>query len=177
MKYDINYFYHLLKIYSSTAEQINKIRWSFVSNIEPKVVLDYGCGCGFFKAFAPDNIEVDTYDIMPIPQTGIIHKHYDLITFWDVLEHEDWGNLERNYDLEMEKVFDITHYVAVTVPILPANKDFINWKHRKPGEHLTRFENKEEVIKFFRIRNFKLIKCGMPECPPREDIWSFLFKK
>jgi len=174
--YDIHYFYHLLKIYSSTAEEICRIRWGFVKEITPKLVLDYGSGVGFFKAFAPDGIEVNTFDVMPVPQTGVLHSYYDLITFWDVLEHEDWGNLERNPDIEMDRLFDMTDYVATTLPILPEDKDFATWKHRKPGEHKYYFSI-DTLDRFFSIRGFKRIKSGYPECKIRQDIYSALYEK
>jgi hypothetical protein len=161
-------------MYSSSAEQINKVRWDFVSEVHPKLVLDYGCGCGFFKAYAPIGVVVDTFDIIPIPQTGILHEYYDLVTFWDVLEHENWGNLERNPDLAMDKLFDRTNFVALTVPILPTQKDFITWKHRKPDEHKFYFSI-DILNRFFSVRGFFLIKSGFPECPPREDIYSALY--
>jgi hypothetical protein len=176
MIYDLDYYYHMLKNYSGTAKQINEIRWDFVKDVNPKLVLDYGCGCGFFKAYAPLGITVDTTDIMPIPQTGIKHEYYDLITFWDVLEHENWGNLERNYDIGMEKVFDITNYIALTLPILPEGEDFLNWKHRKPAEHKFYF-SKDILNRFFSVRGFKLIKSGNPEAILRQDIYSALYGK
>ena len=161
-------------MYSSTAERICTIRWSFIESIKPELVLDYGSGCGFFKSFAPNGVTIDTYDIMPVPQTGILHKYYDLVTFWDVLEHENWGNLERNKDIAMDSIFDITNYVAITLPILPEHKDFVTWKHRKPDEH--KFYFSIDVLKrFFSVRGFKLIKDGYPEKVLREDIYSALY--
>jgi hypothetical protein len=174
IKYDVNYYYHLLKIHSGSAEKINNIRWDFVKEINPKLVLDYGCGCGFFKAFAPEGITVDTYDILPVPQTGILHDFYDLITFWDVLEHENWGNLERNPSLVMDSMFDRTNFVALTVPILPPEKEFLTWKHRKPNEHKYYFSI-DILNRFFSVRGFIKISSGYPENIMREDIYSALY--
>jgi len=169
MKYNIDYFFHMLKLYSSTAQGICGIRWEFVKQINAKHVLDYGSGCGFFKAFAPADVVVDNIDPMPVPQTGIKHRHYDLITFWDVLEHLPDVK-------DVLPVLDLTDHVAVTVPIKPDEVEWSDYKHNKPGEHLTYFtvETMTDLMKHF---GFELIKCGMPECPPREHIWSFLFKK
>jgi len=166
----------MLRMYSSTAEKICKIRWDFVSQIKPQLVLDYGSGCGFFKAFSPPNIKVDTFDIMPVPQSGICHQYYDLVTLWDVLEHENWGNLERNFEIAMERIFDITNYVALTVPILPEGKDFLSWYHRKPEEHKYYFSI-DTLNRFFSVRGFKLLKSGYPECELRKDIYSALYAK
>jgi len=174
MKYDIAYYYGMLKNYSSTAEQICKIRWDFVNQIQPHLVLDYGSGCGFFRAYAPEGVQVDTFDIMPVPQTGVLHSYYDLITLWDVLEHENWGNLERNFEIQMERVFDITSHIALTVPILPEGGDFLTWKHRKPEEHKYYFSI-DTLNRFFSVRGFKLLKSGYPENVLRKDIYSALY--
>jgi len=174
ISYDCNYYYNLLRIQSSTAKLIADIRWDFIKEIEPKTVLDFGSGCGFFKAFAPPNVQVDTYDIMPIPTTGITRKEYDLVCLFDCIEHVKW---DTNPDKKMNKVIQMGKHIFVTVPILPFEKKFSSWKHNKPGEHLWRFKTYDSVIHFFWERGFFLLKAGLPECPPREDITSFLFKK
>lgn len=181
--YDVGYFYKMLKDYAPTAADICKRRWEFVSSAMQIVegrsvmhVLDYGCGCGFFKAFGPAWADVDTFDIMPVPQTGIKRERYDLLTLWDVIEHFDWGNFERNLTIPLEPVFDRVDSVALTVPILPSNKGFANWKHRKPKEHLTVFTT-DSLKWFMDLRGFILSDFGTPECPPRMDVTSFLFTR
>jgi len=167
--YDYEYFYNMLRMYSPTAKEICRIRWEFVKDAEAKTVLDYGSGCGFFKAFAPRDIKVDTTDLMPVPQTGIVHDHYDLITFWDVLEHIP--------DLtSMKDIMSKADFVAASVPIKPPGMLWKNYKHFKPGEHIHHFQQDylEAVMELF---NFTLVKSGTPECPPREMIGSFLFKR
>lgn len=182
IKYDLDYYYNLLRIHAGTAEKICKIRWEFLLNNlsfkdfddESLIVLDYGCGPGFMKAFAPDNVLVDTFDILPVPQTGIRSDEYDIVMLYDVLEHIDWKN---NPDYSIENILKKTKYVVVSVPILPDEKSFDTWKHNKPGEHLTRFRGSEHVLNFFNDRNLKCVELSDVECPPREDIVSFLFKK
>jgi hypothetical protein len=174
ISYDCDYYYNLLRIQSSTAKLIADIRWNFIKEIKPNTILDFGCGCSFFKAFAPPNVQVDTYDIMPVPATGITREEYDVVCFFDCLEHVDWANAP---DKKMEEAFQMGKHIFITVPILPMGKSFRTWKHRKPGEHLHRFVTYDAVIYFFTKRGLKLVKAGMPECPPREDITSFLFKK
>lgn len=181
--YDVGYFYKMLKDYAPTAADICRRRWEFVSGSMPtaplgqgKLVLDYGCGCGFFKAFAPAWADVDTFDIMPVPQTGIKRERYDLLTLWDVIEHFDWGNFERDLTIPLEPIFDRVDAVALTVPILPSNKGFAHWKHRKPKEHLTVF-TVDSLKWFMDLRGFILSDIGTPECPPRVDITSFLFTR
>ncbi len=179
IKYDAQYYYNLLKIQTHTAKLICDIRWEFIRPFIvpqnwPPVILDYGCGVGWFAAYKPVNVLVDTFDIMPIPQTGIQYEHYDMVTMWDVLEHVDWENAP---DIGIEEVLKKTNYVATTIPILPLGKDFDTWKHKKDGEHLHRFKTLDLVIYFFNIRGFKLEQISTCECPPREDVYSFLFKK
>lgn len=167
--YNLDYYEKMLRQNSMTAEKICSIRWDFVKEVNPKIVLDYGCGVGWFRAFRPEETEVDTYDIADYPQTGIQRDKYDLITFWDVLEHIP--NFDRIWNL-----LDNADYVAVTIPIKPEGVDLLKWKHFKPGEHLHYFteENLELLFKYY---GFILIKKGKPECPPRQDVVSFLFQK
>jgi 2-polyprenyl-3-methyl-5-hydroxy-6-metoxy-1,4-benzoquinol methylase len=123
---------NLLKIHSHTASKINIIRWGWVSQYKPKTVLDYGSGVGWFKAFAPEGIKIDNYDVMPTPQTGITLNHYDLITFWDVLEHIE--NLDG-----LNNIFNMAEHIAISVPICPDDKVLYYWKHYKPEEHVNYF--------------------------------------
>jgi hypothetical protein len=181
IKYDEKYYFNLLKIHTHTAKEICLRRWDFVLQLMPEfenrhpIVLDYGSGVGWFVAFKPEQIkEVDSFDIMPVPQSGILHEHYDIVTMWDVLEHIDWKN---EPDKKIEDILTKTDYVATTIPILPLGKDFETWKHNKKNEHLTRFKSLDEVIHFFNKRNFKLKEISSNECPPREDVYSFLFEK
>ena len=169
MKYDCAYFYNMLRMYSKTAEHICKVRWDFVSEANPKTVLDYGSGCGFFKAFAPEGILVDTYDIMPVPITGITRDRYDLVTFWDVLEHIPDFNA-------IVPVLSMAKYVAITVPVKPPKMKWRDFKHYKPLEHIHHFTD-ESMFSLMSEFGFKCITRGTPECPPRQYIHSFLFKR
>lgn len=155
-------------MYANTAEHICKVRWDFVKDVDPKLVLDYGSGCGFFKAFAPSGISVDTFDVMPVPQTGINHKAYDLVSFWDVLEHiPDFG--------EIIGVFNMARNIAITIPVKPLNMKWADFKHYKPLEHIHHFTD-DSIVALLNEFGFTLLKSGTPECPPREHIHSFLFK-
>lgn len=167
--YNHDYYDLVLRQNSSTAECICGIRWEFVSSVNPRTVLDYGAGVGWFRAFAPKWTKVDTYDIGPFVQTGIQHERYDLVTMWDVIEHIP--------DLDVLKdIFAKTSYVAMAVPILPEGKSLKEWKHYKPGEHLHYFTVRllDEIMACY---GFNKIKEGSPEGVLREDIVSVLYAK
>lgn len=169
-QYDNDYFYNMLRMYSPSAKQICEARWKFVEEINADTVLDYGSGCGFFKAFAPEGVKVDTFDIMRVPQTGVTRNQYDLVTFWDVLEHIP--------DLPgMKSIFEKTNYVALTVPIKPDNVSWEEYKHFKPGEHIHHFQEDYLRAVMKTVFGFDIIKIGTPECPPRSMISSFLCKR
>lgn len=167
--YNLGYFEGMLKNYSETAKRICTIRWEFVAEANAKTVLDYGSGVGWFRAFRPNGLAVDSYDVAGYPQTGINHDQYDLMCLWDVLEHLE------NFT-EIEVLLHKTTFVALTVPVKPEGVDIGKWKHTKPGEHLKVFTH--EILDAFMDKyGYELIKKGQPECPPREDIWSFLYGK
>jgi hypothetical protein len=50
------------------------------------------------------------------------------------------------------------------------------WKHFKPGEHL-HYYTVELLEALFKLYKFDLLLDEMPECPPREDIHSIIFRK
>jgi len=171
MKYELEYFERMLRINSGSAEKINLIRWEFVSSVRPRVVLDYGSGVGWFRAYRPEGVRVDTYDIGEYPQTGAnsTFAYYDLVTFWDSLEHI--ADLD-----EIKPYVAGANYIALSIPIKPKETELENWKHFKPGEHLHYFDIATLDTLLSRL-NFYSIKAGYPECPPRVDIFSGIYKR
>jgi hypothetical protein len=168
MNYDLDYYDRLLRQNSTTAAEINHIRWEWVREVlNGGPVLDYGSGVGWFRAFAPEGLVVDTLDLGIYPQTGIRHEQYDVIAFWDVLEHIPQLR-------SIENVLDRTNHVAITVPVLPEGKPMLEWKHYKPDEHC-RIWTLDQWTFWFGLSGFRIIKKEQPECPPREDIWSVLY--
>lgn len=174
-KYDKQFWKLMKKLNIRTARRINEVRWDFVKEIKPKIVLDYGAGLDLLRKYAPEGVEVDTYDIgdFPIKYTGIRHNFYDLIFFCDVLEHiSDFRVLD--------EILGKTKYVFVSVPILPKGRKLKGWKHFKynTGEHLHYFTERSLEL-FFEVRDFEIIKYGYPEveCGIREDIYSALYSK
>jgi hypothetical protein len=165
MEYDLEYFEKMLRQNSATAEEICRLRWNWVDFVHPKTVLDYGSGVGWFRAYRPSGVEVYTYDIGNFPQTGIKLMMYDVVCFWDVLEHLP--------DFRMiEPILALARNVAVSVPIIEG--ELMESKHFKPGEHLHYFTQKS-IRSLFANYGFAAMRSGTPECPPRKDIHSFLF--
>jgi hypothetical protein len=168
MNYDLEYFEKMLRLNSKTAEEICRIRWNWIEEVQPKTVLDYGSGVGFFRAYRPNGIEVYTYDIGQYPQTGMAMRVYDVICFWDVLEHIDDF-------MELEAPIALSNHVALSLPIVDGER-LSESKHFKPGEHL-HYWTDSGLKALFRKYGFELLKKGQPECPPREEIYSYLFKR
>jgi len=170
MFYGLNYYKHTLRKYSATAEDTNMRRWAFLEEIKPRKVLDYGSGVGWFRAWKPVGVQCDSYDICSIsPQTGITEWKYDVVCFWDSLEHI----------LDLSDIYWIleqTEYVAISIPIKPESIDITKWHHYRPHEHLHYFTLKS-LHAFFAKQGFEIIKANQNECPPRIDIWTILYRK
>lgn len=170
MKYDTDYYYNLLRMQAEHAQHISEVRWEFVRECRAKTVLDYGCGVGFFKAFAPPGVEVDTYDIGPYAMTGMRCDRYDLLCLWDVIEHIPCINGRLEHYVRTSK------YIALSLPMLPKGKKLKEWKHFKPGEHLHYFTEDMLNILFDRY-GFERIHTSWAECPPREDVEEMLYER
>ena len=169
MEYDLEYYENMLRQYSRTAEEISKIRWNWISEVDPAVVLDYGSGVGWFRAWRPKGIKVYSCDIASYPQTGTQFLMYDVVCFWDVLEHIPDFTV-------IEPILALARNVAVSIPLIPQEESFSTWKHFKPGEHLHYF-TPSTLDALLAKYGFELRKAGQPECPPRKDITSVLYAK
>jgi len=166
--YDLEYYELMLRNNSTTAKLISRIRWDWVMSVTPRTVLDYGSGVGWFRAYRPPGVDVFTYDIGAYPQTGIDFRLYDVVCFWDVLEHIlDFSRIE--------PVLALARFVSITVPIKSPKKDYASWKHSKPSEHVKIFTESslDDLLSYY---GYKITRKGTPECPPREDITSFLYR-
>ena len=123
----------------------------------PETLLDVGYGNGDFLKVASTAIKKcygsDISDY-PIPNNCIktdllTNTHYDVICFFDSLEHFD--DIEFIHKLNCE-------YIFISVPWCHnySNNWFLNWYHRKPNEHLWHF-NERSLKQFFEKYGFDCI--------------------
>lgn len=123
----------------------------------PKNILDVGYGnCDFLNA-AKERIKMCYgYDISEYPLSdGLIKadtmydRHYDVICFFDSLEHFDEIDIIKHLNCD---------YVFISVPWCHNFCDnwFLKWYHRKPDEHLWHF-NKESLLDFFHNNGYECI--------------------
>ena len=159
-KYDVEYVDVRYNTYGEKNTQMSFLRLGYIIGSIGKIpdsILDVGYGnanfisaCGKIISKCYGN-DVSNY---PLPETikfvdDIYKDHYDVVTFFDVLEHFD--NI---YDIKNLKC----NYVVISVPWCHYASDewFVNWKHRRPDEHLWHFNDKS-IVNFFGEIGFELI--------------------
>lgn len=146
--YNVNY---IKNSYCSTemkhaTELMSNLRLGYIAGLvcdANESILDVGYGNGaFLKAAQKYFKRCGGYDVVDntfLPEgvtreNSITSNYYDVITFFDSLEHCD--------DLNFVKDLCCS-YVVVSVPWCHYISDswFTQWKHRKPNEHLHHFNN------------------------------------
>lgn len=149
---------------------------------EPLSVLDFGCGNGDFlnvmsqagvHAYA---IEKAEYPLGPKVRRVDEPVHTDLFCCFDSLEH-----LENPREL-IAKV--TSPWVMISLPWCHARtygkEWFMDWKHRRPGEHLWHFDHLS-LPKFMSEFGYKLTYLGNPEDAIRTadepNILTCIFRK
>ncbi len=150
----------------------------------PNSILDVGYGNGSFLSVASGVIpKCYGYDMNNAPLPDNIHKvnsmtnsYYDLITFYDSLEHFT--------DIDFISKLKCS-FITITVPEchFPENTEwFINWKHRRPDEHIFHFSRKA-LLKFMAEMGYMCIAIGNVEDTIRgslngeTNILTGIFKK
>ncbi len=130
----------------------------------PKSILDVGYGTGaFLQACETEVKERYGHDISgwEVPSgckfvDNILENHYDVITFFDSLEHMK--------DIEFVKDLNC-NYICISVPDCHYFDDewFDNWKHKKPDEHLWHF-NKDSLKSFMSRMGYSLVNmCNLED--------------
>jgi hypothetical protein len=184
------YNFEYSNIYNSYGEKSNYLSYlrlgillGTLNNI-PNSILDVGYGNGAFLNCSNNVIKnCYGYDISdyPIPTcahkvTDIFDKHFEVICFFDSLEHFDDINIIDKLKCE---------YIFISVPWCHYNSDewFLNWHHRRPNEHLWHF-NDESLVRFFHENGYEKLYLGNFEDTIRKNastdqpnILSAIFKK
>jgi len=155
--YNINYIHDRYDSYGELNRRMSCLRLgNIIGTIGryPTSILDVGYGNGDFLGLCSEAIN-DCYgnDISgyPIPKNckyigDICSTEFDVITFFDVLEHFDDINIISKLNC---------NYVVISVPWCHYFSDewFLNWKHRRPNEHLHHFNDKS-LNRFMNIHNY-----------------------
>jgi hypothetical protein len=184
--YNVNYIKDRYDTYSQKSMYMSYLRLGFLMGScdnQIKNILDVGYGNGDFLKAASNSIpncygfEVNSYEIPEkcLTVNDIYEKEYDVVCFFDVLEHFD--NI---YEIKNLK----TKYIYISVPECHYFSDewFLNWKHRRPDEHLWHF-NLNSLCEFMKEIGFKLVKFSNIEDSIRKpqdehtNILTALFEK
>lgn len=184
--YDKNYVKVRYDTYGEKGAQMAFLRLGYLTasiNKIPDSILDVGYGNGdFLKACMSivKNCYGNDISGYPIPngaifEKDIFSKHFEAITFYDVLEH-----FEEISFLKKLK----TNYLVISVPHCHYISDdwFRNWKHRRENEHFYHF-NEESLSKTLFENGFELINfSNIEDCirKPTDELPNILtgtFKK
>lgn len=185
----IKYDYDYSDKYNSYGEKSNYLSYLrlgvLLGNLHaiPQSILDVGYGnCAFLNASKLIIDKCYGFDISNYPVSDnitrvddIYNQHYDVICFFDSLEHFDDINIIDKLDC---------NYVFISLPFCHNFSDewFLNWYHRRPNEHLWHF-NDEALVRFFESNGYKNIYIGTFEDTIRKNgadypnILSAIFKK
>lgn len=129
----------------------------------PNSILDIGYGNGDFlnaclKCISSCNgTDISNYplseNINKLDFKDIFKKHFDVICFFDSLEHFENINFIRDLNC---------NYIFITLPWchFKSKEWFEKWKHRRPDEHLWHF-NKNAMINFFKENGYEPVNCGI----------------
>lgn len=167
VKYDASYFEEWKKRKNSDAnKRLLEIRNQIVSDFNRynnNFVVDYGCG---------DNPLPGAYAFDPFTGNGchgaIIDALKDentssIFCFFDSLEHMPYpSNVIELYRPDAVVVSVPNAYFYNGTNHFIDLDEFLNWKHRKYGEHLWHF-NEISLRRFFSSIGYKTLRSGFPE--------------
>ena len=157
--YDYDYVNNSYNQYGEKGSQMAGLRLGYLIGIlgyVPSSILDVGYGNGDFLKVCKNVIESYGNDISgyPVPEgvkfvDNIFDKHYEVITFFDVLEHFEDINFVKDLNCD---------YIYISLPWCHFFNEewFMNWKHRRPDEHLWHFNHKS-IEKFFNEMGYDMV--------------------
>jgi len=150
------------RYHTFSTKNIENLRLGYIIGSIGKIpdsLLDVGYGNGDFlinsKSLIKNLYGNDIEPAYPLPDginyvSNILEHEFEVITFFDSLEHFK--------DIEFVKNLKCK-YVIISLPWCHGGNDdewFLNWKHRKPNEHLYHF-NEVSLEKFMDRQGFTLI--------------------
>jgi hypothetical protein len=183
--YNLNYIKNSYNSYGEKVNNISHLRLGYLIGAIGKInkLLDVGYGNGDFLKLASTFIEncygndISGYEI---PNNcsfidDIFKENFDVICFFDSLEHFDDINFIKNLK---------TTYIYISLPWCHYHSDewFLNWKHRREDEHIYHF-NDISLIKFMENCGFEKVSISNIEdivrTPINNDfnILTGIFKK
>ena len=161
--YDVTYVEERYDEYKWQTTAMSYLRLNFIRNfmdIKEASVLDVGYGNGeFLEVCMMNKMYAYGYDVSGYPLPRGVQKldrlhsgHYDLITFFDSLEHFE--------DIEFVGKLDAKN-ICISAPWChhpgDANYEwFLNWKHLRPEEHFHHF-TRLGLIAFMKRMGYKML--------------------
>lgn len=159
--YDSNYVDQRYNTYGILNDSMSHLRLGYVVGAIgrlPSSIMDVGYGNGSFISVCSSVIKkcygADKPPFYPLPNhiqtiTDIYSQYFEVITFFDSLEHFD--DIYQISNLKCK-------FIVISVPWCHYLSDawFEHWKHRRPDEHLWHF-NLESLIKFMKFIGFDCI--------------------
>ena len=158
-KYDFDYVNQRYNQYGEKGPQMAGLRLGYLIGVlgfVPNSILDVGYGNGDFLKVCKGVIESYGNDVSgyPVPDgvtytDNIFDNHYDVISFFDVLEHFEEIDFVKNLNC---------NYVYISLPWCHnfSEEWFMNWKHRRPDEHLWHF-NEKSIENFFNEMGYDMV--------------------
>lgn len=160
--------------YGEVSNYLSYLRLGFIQGIVPEIdtcrtILDVGFGNGDFLRACQKYFAVCAgydlfYDYLPegcLKETSLHNKYYDIVTFFDSLEHFEDINVLKNIKCK---------YVVISVPNCVTDDPtwFNGWKHRRPDEHLHHF-NAESLSNFLHSQGYVVHVCSYFEDTIRKN--------
>jgi hypothetical protein len=186
INYNYDYVNNSYNTYGESGLRMAHLRVGYLIGslgFAPNSVLDIGYGNGDFLKICSSIIKnCYGHDISGYPLPDHVtfvenpyENEYDIVTFFDVLEHFD-----DIYDIKNLK----TNYILISLPYCHYYSDewFEAWKHRRPNEHLWHFD-KNSLISFMNEIGYNCINICNIEDTIRKDklnspnILTGIFKK
>jgi hypothetical protein len=176
IEYDRTYVDVRYNTYGILNDYMSHLRLGYITGSMgrlPHSVLDIGYGNGSFLSTCSTVVpECRGYDIStyPVPENctqvdDIYADHHDVVTFFDSLEHYQ--------DIDFLNKLQC-NYVCISLPWCHYFSDewFLNWKHRRPDEHLWHF-NHQSLVKFMNTQGFDCVNVCNVEDIIRKHSFSY----